>query len=216
VPSAHLANQLRDSAQGGGLNMHVMRYVVSRIFVFWLSVAILVYGWFNHTKLVNGGYGASEAFVRSLTRVDETGKTETVVLHILHLDDLVVIGAIMLVVTLLLTAARNLTLGSGERRMTVIRALAHVLVLLVLAYAALAVVWWYDAPLINALFDASRNLIARVAVAIDPQGKLELVLRSLGVARHLVVACLMLALALIWEMTKAMGRGARAKLSASA
>jgi len=29
-------------------------------------------------------------------------------LHILHLDDLVVIGAIMLVVTLLLTAARNL------------------------------------------------------------------------------------------------------------
>jgi hypothetical protein len=195
--------------------MHVMRYVMSRIFVFWLSVAILVYGWFNHTRLVNGGYGASEAFVRSLTRVDETGKAETVVLHILHLDDLVVIGAIMLVVTLLLTAARNMALGSGERRMTLVRAFAHVVVLLVLAYAALAAVWWYDAPLINAMFDASRNLIARVAVAIDPQGKLELVLRSLGVARHLVVACLMLAIALIWEMTKAMGRGARARFSAS-
>src|SRR5438105_11404956 len=108
------APKLKDpSAQGCGFNMHVMRYVVSRIFVFWLSVAILVYGWFYHTQLVNGGYGASEAFVRSLTRVDQTGKTETVVLHILHLDDLVVIGAIMLVVTLLLTAARNMTLGSG-------------------------------------------------------------------------------------------------------
>ena len=194
--------------------MHVMRYVMSRIFVFWLSVAILVYGWFFHTQLVNGGYGASEALVRSLTRVDETGKTETVVLHILHLDDLVVIGAIMLVVTLLLTAGRNMVLGSSERRMTVTRAIAHVLVLLVLAYVLLAVVWWYDAPLINALFDASRNLIARVAMAIDPQGRLELVLRSLGVARHLVVACLMLALALIWEMSKALGRGARARLSA--
>ena len=100
--------------------MHVMRYVMSRIFVFWLSVAILVYGWFFHTQLVNGGYGASEALVRSLTRVDQTGKTETVVLHILHLDDLVVIGAIMLVVTLLLTAARNLALGSGERRLPLI------------------------------------------------------------------------------------------------
>jgi hypothetical protein len=196
--------------------MHVMRYVMSRIFVFWLSVAILVYGWFNHTRLVNGGYGASEALVRNITKVDETGKTETVVLHILHMEDLVVIGAIMLVVTLLLTAARNVALGSGERRMTVVRAIAHVLVLLVLAYAVLAVVWWYDAPLINALFDASRNLIARVAMAIDPQGRLELVLRSLGVARHLVVACLMLALALVWEIVKWMGRGARARLSASA
>jgi hypothetical protein len=194
--------------------MHVMRYVMSRIFVFWLSVSILVYGWFNHTKLVNGGYGASEAFVRSLTRVDETGKTETVVLHILHLDDLVVIGAIMLVVTLLLTAARNMALGSGERRMTVVRAIAHVLVLLILAYAVLGIVWWYDAPLINALFDASRNLINRVAAAIDPLGRLELVLRSLGVARHLVIACLMLALALVWEILKWMGRGARARLTA--
>jgi hypothetical protein len=194
--------------------MHVMRYVMSRIFVFWLSVAILVYGWFFHTQLVNGGYGASEAFVRSLTRVDETGKTETVVLHILHLDDLVVIGAIMLVVTLLLTAARNLALGSGERRMTVVRAIAHVLVLLVLSYAALAVVWWYDAPLINALFDASRRLIGRAAAAIDPLGRLELVLRSLNVSRHLVVACLMLVLALAWEILKWMGRGARARLTA--
>jgi hypothetical protein len=195
--------------------MYVMRYVMSRIFVFWLSVAILVYGWFYHTQLVNGGYGASEALVRSLTSVDETGKTETVVLHILHLDDLVVIGAIMLVVTLLLTAARNLALGSGERRMTLVRAFAHVLVLLVLAYALLAVVWWYDAPLINALFDGSRNLITRAAAAIDPQGRLELVLRSLNVSRHLVIGCLMLAIALIWEMTKAVGRGARARLRAS-
>jgi hypothetical protein len=194
--------------------MHVMRYVVSRIFVFWLSVSILVYGWFFHTQLVNGGYGASEAFVRSLTRVDETGKTETVVLHILHLDDLVVIGAIMVVVTLLLTAARNLALGSGERRMTVVRAIAHVLALLVLSYAALAVVWWYDAPLINALFDASRRLISRGAAAIDPLGRLELVLRSLNVSRHLVVACLMLVLALAWEILKWMGRGARARLTA--
>jgi hypothetical protein len=194
--------------------MHVMRYVMSRIFVFWLSVTILVYGWFFHTQLVNGGYGASEAFVRSLTRVDETGKTETVVLHILHLDDLVVIGAIMLVVTLLLTAARNLALGSGERRMTVVRAIAHVLVLLVLSYAALAVVWWYDAPLINALFGASRNLISRVAATIDPLGRLELVLRSLNVSRHLVVACLMLVLALAWEILKWMGRGVRARLTA--
>ena len=62
--------------------MHVMRYVMSRIFVFWLSVTILVYGWFNHTQLVNGGYGASEAFVRSLTRVDQTGKTTVSVLPV--------------------------------------------------------------------------------------------------------------------------------------
>jgi hypothetical protein len=194
--------------------MNVMRYVMSRIFVFWLSVTILVYGWFYHTKLVNGGYGASEAIVRSLTKVDETGKTETVVLHILHLDDLVVIGAIMLVVTLLLTAARNMALGSGERRMTVIRAIAHVLVLLLLSYAALAVVWWYDAPLINALFDGSRNVINRAAAAIDPLGRLELVLRSLNVSRHLVMACLMLSLALAWEILKWMGRGARTRLTA--
>jgi ABC-type spermidine/putrescine transport system permease subunit I len=89
-----------------------------------------------------------------------------------------------------------------------------VLVLLVLAYAVLAVIWWYDAPLINALFDASRNLISRAAAAIDPLGRLELVLRSLAVARHLVVACLMLALALAWEILKWMGRGARARLTA--
>jgi hypothetical protein len=194
--------------------MHMMRYVMSRIFVFWLSVAILVYGWFYHTQLVNGGYGASEAIVKRLTKVDETGKTETVVLHILHLDDLVVIGAIMLVVTLLLTAARNITLGSSDRRMTVIRAIAHVLVLLVFAYVLLGIIWWYDAPLINALFDGSRNLINRAAAAIDPQGRLELVLRSLGVSRHLVVACLMLAIALAWEIVKWMGRGARARFTA--
>ena len=195
--------------------MHAVRYVMSRIFVFWLSVAILVYGWFNHTSLVNGGYGVSETFVKNLTKLDDTGKTETVALHILHLEDLVVIGAIMLVVTLLLTAARNVALGSSERRMTVARALAHLLVLLVLAYGVLAIVWWYNAPLVNSWFDASRNLIGRAAAAIDPRGQLELVLRTLGVSRHLVIASLMLALALVWEITKAVGRGARARLSAS-
>ena len=195
--------------------MHAVRYVMSRIFVFWLSVAILVYGWFNHTNLVNGGYGASETFVKNLTKLDDTGKTETVLLHILHLEDLVVIGAIMLVVTLLLTAARNVALGSSERRMTVARALAHLLVLLVLAYGVLAIVWWYNAPLVNSWFDASRSLIGRAAAAIDPRGQLELVLRTLGVSRHLVIASLMLALALVWEMTKAVGRGARARFSAS-
>src|SRR5262245_3163855 len=192
--------------------MYVIRYVSSRIFVFWLSVAILVYGWFNHTKLVNDGYGVSEAFVKSLTRVDETGKTETVVVHILHLEDLVVIGAIMLVGTLVLTAARNMAFRSRERRMTVTKAIAHLLVLLVLAYGVLAIVWWYNAPLVNSWFDASRNLIGRAAAAIDPRGQLELVLRTLGVSRHLVIASLMLALALVWEITKAVGRGARARL----
>ena len=53
--------------------------------------------------------------------------------HILHAGDLIVIGAIMLVVTLVLTALRNLALGSGERRMTVIRAMAQVVVLLLLS-----------------------------------------------------------------------------------
>ena len=194
--------------------MNVIRYVMSRIFVFWISVAILVYGWFNHTKLVNEGYGVSETFVRNLTKLDDTGKTETVVVHILHLEDLVVIGAIMLVVTLLLTAARNVTLGSSERRMTVVRAISHLLVLLVLAYVVLAVVWWYDAPLVNAWFNASRDLISRAAAAIDPRGQLELVLRTLGVSRHLVVASLMLTLALVWEILKWMLRGVRAWLSA--
>lgn len=194
--------------------MHVIRYVMSRIFVFWLSVIILVYGWFNHTKLVNDGYGVSETFVKNLAKVDGTGRTETVVVHILHLEDLVIIGAIMLVVTLVLTAARNVALGSSERRMTVVKAIAHVLVLLVLAYAVLGVVWWYDARLVNAWFDASRGLIGRAAGAIDPRGQLELVLRTLGVARHLVVASLMLAFALIWEILKWALRGARARLSA--
>lgn len=195
--------------------MYAVRYVMSRIFVFWLSVTILVYGWFNHTSLVNGGYGVSETFVKNLTKLDDTGKTETVALHILHLEDLVVIGAIMLVVTLLLTAARNVVLGSSERRMTVTRALAHLLVLLVLAYVVLALIWWYNAPLVNSWFDASRSLVARAAAAIDPRGQLELVLRTLGVSRHLVIASLMLALALVWEITKAVGRGARARLRAS-
>jgi hypothetical protein len=196
--------------------MHVIRYVMSRIFVFWLSVAILVYGWFNHTNLVNNGYGVSETFVKNLTKLDDTGKTETVVVHILHLEDLVVIGAIMLVVTLLLTAARNVALGSSERRMTVTRAISHLLVLLVLAYVVLAIVWWYNAPLVNSWFDASRNLIGRTAAAIDPRGQLELVLRTLGVSRHIVIASLMLALALVWEILKWAARGARARFSTQA
>jgi hypothetical protein len=180
--------------------------------VFWLSVAILVYGWFNHATLVNDGFDVSEALVRSLTKVDESGKTETVVVHILHLGDLLVIGVIMLMVTLVLTAARNLTLGSGERRMTVVKAVGHLLILLVLSYAILAAVWWYDARLVNAWFDLSRVLIGRVAAAIDPRGQLDIVFRTLGLARHLVVACLMLALALGWEIVKWALRGTRARL----
>ena len=68
--------------------------------------------------------------------------------HILHAGDLIVIGAIMLVVTLVFTALRNLVLGSGERRMTVARAIAQVIVLLVLSYIVLAAIWWYDARLV--------------------------------------------------------------------
>ena len=182
--------------------MYVTRYVMSRIFVFWLSVAILVYGWFNHAKFVNDGYSASEALVKSLTKVDQTGKTETVIVHVLHLEQLVVIGVIMLIVTLVLTAVRNLTLGSGERRMTVVKAVGHLLVLLVLSYVFLAAVWWYDARLVNTWFDVSRGLIGRAAAAIDPGGQLELVFRTLGLAHHLVLGCLMLALALGWEIVK--------------
>ena len=122
-----------------------------------------------------------------------------------------VIGAIMLVVTLVLTAGRNLLLGSSERRMTLVRAVGHLLTLLVLAYVVLAAVWWYNAPLVNAWFDFSRGLIGQVA-AIDPRGQLDLVLRTLGVSRHLVVACLMLALALGWEILKWAARGTRARL----
>jgi len=114
--------------------MFMIRYVMSRIFVFWLSVAILVYGWFSHASLVNDGFSASEAFVKSLTKMDVSGKTETVIVHILHLGDLLVIGVIMLAVTFVLTALRNLVLGSGKQRMTVTKAVAHLLVLLVLAY----------------------------------------------------------------------------------
>src|SRR5262245_44096108 len=193
--------------------MFLIRYVMSRIFVFWLSVAILVYGWFNHAQLVNEGFGLSEGLVKGLTKFDQTGKSETVIVHILHLDDFVVIGIIMLVVTLVLTAARNLILRSSERRMTVIKALGHLLVLLVLAYVALAVVWWYDAPLLNAWVDASRALVAQVAAAIDPRGQLDLVLRTLGLSRHLIVACLMLTLALAWEIVKWALRGTRARLA---
>lgn len=188
--------------------MYLIRYVMSRIFVFWLSIAILVYGWFNNAKLVNEGFDVSEAVVKSLSRLDETGKAETVIVHILHLGDLVVIGLIMLLVTLVLTALRNLTLGSGEHRMTVVKAVAHLVALLVLSYAALAAVWWHDARLVNAWFDASRALFGQVAAAIDPRGQLDLVFRTLGLSRHLVVACLMLALALAWEMLKGLARGA--------
>jgi hypothetical protein len=121
-----------------------------------------------------------------------------------------VIGFIMLVVTLVLTVLRNLVLGSGERRMTVARAIAHLLALLVFSYIVLAAVWWQDARLVNAWFDASRALIDQVAAAIDSGGQLDLVLRTLGVARHLVVGCIMLALALVWEILKWAGRGGRA------
>jgi hypothetical protein len=191
--------------------MYLIRYVMSRIFVFWLSVAILVYGWFNHAKLVSDGFGASENLVKVLAKVDQTGKAETLIVHVLHLEDLVVIGSIMLMVTLVLTAARNLVLGSGDRRMTIVRAIGHLLVLLVLSYVVLAAVWWYNAPLVNTWFDASRALVGRAATAIDPRGQLDLVLRTLGVSRHLVIASIMLTLALGWEILKWAGRGARAR-----
>src|SRR5262249_15205412 len=141
--------------------------------------------------------------------------TETVIVHILHLGDLLVIGIIMLVVTLSFTALRNLVVGSSERRMTLVRAVRHVITLLVLAYVVLAVVWSYYAPLVNAWSDSSRALLAQVAASIDPQGQLDLVLRSLGVSRHLVVACLMLAIALVWETLKWMARATRARLARS-
>ena len=47
--------------------MYLIRYVMSRLFVFWLSIVILVYGWFNNAKLVNAGFGASET--RPLHRI---------------------------------------------------------------------------------------------------------------------------------------------------
>jgi len=188
-------------AHGGG-PMFLIRYVMSRIFVFWLSVSVLVYGWFNHAKFVSDGYNASEALVKVLTKVDQTGKAETLIIHVLHLEDLVVIGSIMLIVTLVLTATRNLVLGSSERRMTIARAIGHLLVLLLLSYAVLAVVWWYDARLVNSWFDSCRALVSQAAAAIDPRGQLDIVLRTLGVSRHLVIACLMLGLALTWEMLK--------------
>jgi hypothetical protein len=197
-------------AHGEHHTMFLIRYVMSRIFVFWLSIAILVYGWFSNPQLVNAGFGASETLVKNLTRLEGSGKAETVVVHILHAGDLIVIGAIMLVVTLVFTALRNLVLGSGERRMTVARAIAQVIVLLVLSYIVLAAVWWYDARLVNAWFDASRTLMGQVAAAIDPHGQLDLVFRTLGLPRHLVVACIMLALALMWVMLTSALRGAYA------
>ncbi len=84
----------------------------------------------SNSQIVNTGFGASEALVKNLTRMEQTGKAETMAVHILHVGDLIVIGAIMLVVTLVLTLLRNLALGSGEHRMTVIRAMAQVVVLL--------------------------------------------------------------------------------------
>lgn len=190
--------------------MHLFRFVMSRFIVFWLSIAILVYGWFSNPALVNAGFGASEALVKNLAQLEKTGKAETVAVNILHAGDLFVIGAIMLVVTLVFTALRNLALGSGGRRMTVVRALAQVIALLVLSYIVLAAVWWYDAPRVNAWFDMSRAVIGQVAAAIDPRGQFDLVFRTLGLPRHLVVACIMLALALTWEILKALGRGATA------
>jgi hypothetical protein len=183
---------------------------MSRIVVFWLSIAILVYGWFSYPQLVNIGFGTSETLVKNLTRLEGTGKAETVAVHILHAGDLIVIGAIMLAVTLVLTALRNLTLGLGAHRMTVVKAIAQVVTLLVLSYVVLAAVWWYDARLVNAWFDASRALMGQVAAAIDPRGQLDLVFRTLGLPRHLVVACIMLALALTWEILKWVARGAYA------
>ena len=50
--------------------MYLIRYVMSRLFVFWLSIVILVYGWFNNAKLVNAGFGASETLVKNLTRLE--------------------------------------------------------------------------------------------------------------------------------------------------
>jgi len=188
--------------------MYFLRYVMSRFVVFWLSIAILVYGWFSNPQIVNTGFGVSEALVKNLTRMEQTGKAETMAVHILHVGDLIVIGAIMLVVTLVLTLLRNLALGSGEHRMTVIRALAQVIALLLLAYVVLGAIWWYDAPRVNAWFDASKAMMAQVAAVIDPRGQLDLIFRTLGLPRHLVVACIMLALALLWEMLKALGRGA--------
>ena len=187
--------------------MYLTRYITSRLFVFWFSIGILVYGWFNNAKLVNAAFGASETLIKNLAKLDETGRTETVALHVLHVADLVVIGAIMVGVTMVLTIVRNLVLGSGERRMTVARAIAHVVTLLVLSYIVLAAIWWHDARLVNAWFDASRALIGEFAAAIDPQGQLELVFRTLGLARHVVVGCLMLALALAWEILKSTLRG---------
>ena len=47
-------------AHGEHPTMYLIRYVMSRIFVFWLSIAILVYGWFSNPQLVNTGFGTGE------------------------------------------------------------------------------------------------------------------------------------------------------------
>jgi hypothetical protein len=54
--------------------MYLIRYVMTRLFVFWLSIIILVYGWFNNAKLVNASFGASETLVKNLTGLDQTGR----------------------------------------------------------------------------------------------------------------------------------------------
>ena len=82
--------------------------------------------------------------------------------------------------------------------------------LLVLAYIVLAAIWWHDARLVNAWLDASMALMRQIAAAVDPAGRLDLVFRTLGLPRHLVVACIMLALALTWVMLKSALRGAYA------
>jgi hypothetical protein len=63
---------------------------------------------------------------------------------------------------------------------------------------------------VNAWFDASSTLMRQLAAAIDPRGQLDLVFRTLGLSRHLVVACIMLALALTWVMLISALRGAYA------
>jgi hypothetical protein len=95
----------------------------------------------------------------------------------------------------------------------VVKAVGHLVVLLVLSYVVLAAVWWYDARLVNTWFDVSRVVVGDVAAAIDPGGQLELVLRTLGLARHLIAGCLMLVLALGWEILKWALRGTRALIA---
>lgn len=174
--------------------------------MFWIAVAILIYGWFNDAQLVNEGFDWSEEIVKYLAGLDQSGRTETIIVDILHLGDFLLIGAIMLVVSLVLMVIRNLMFRSGVHQ-TLAGTVANLVVLLVLAYIVLVVVWWYDAPLVNAWFDFSRALVSSVAELIDPDRQLELVLRTLGIPRHLVVASVMLVLGLAWEIVKGIFRG---------